>query len=106
MISAFYVAVALKRVFLIKHEHPFQLNLALKPKHINWTFEDVELPAYMVEKTINMVDATREENINEILLAHAANIDVLYACEPILSRDVYMAEISISASARFVWLHA
>jgi len=78
MISAFYVAVALNRVFFIKHEQPFQLNLTLKPNHINWKFEGLALHPRAVERTINMIDATRKEKVNEISRAHIADVDVIY----------------------------
>lgn len=54
MLSAFYVAVATERIFLIDHTHPVDLNLTLSPSSIDWN------AAYLVRDapsaTVQLID--------------------------------------------------
>ena len=54
MLSAFYVAVATERLFLIDHTSPVHLNITLLPANINWNAEYLVGTAGGV--TINLVD--------------------------------------------------
>jgi len=77
MLSAFYVAVASKRLFIIDHPSPFTLSQTLAPTLIDWdhaNLVDETLPS----TTIYLVDtANPMESFAEIFEAHDTDVDVL-----------------------------
>ncbi len=57
LMSVFYLAVAMKRVFLIDYSSPVDLELTLVPKRMRWNCSKL-LPADVHTSTVQMVDTT------------------------------------------------
>ena len=76
MISTFYVAVTLRRIFLIMHNNPFPLEATLRHNEIDWRCKNHLVG--LTTQTVNMVDNTQREKLDEILEAHDTNTTVIY----------------------------
>ena len=77
MLSAFYVAVATGRVFIIDHTSPVLLTTALLPKSIDWDLATYIRP-HLKSETVYLVDAPKPmESLGNIMKAHLTGVQIL-----------------------------
>jgi len=79
MISAFYVAVATNRIFLVNHTSPFPLEDTLVPQTIQWNSTRF-VPQNYRSRTIKLMDVTSADSLSlfsSIFDAHGSGIDII-----------------------------
>lgn len=77
MISAFYLAVSINRVFLVEHTHPFPLNHTPIPNVVEW---DAVAPisAQLTSADVQLIDSQDPHGVlNDIKKLHDANVALI-----------------------------